>query len=402
MLELRPITNEETDAFRDCMMASFGGDLQDDPGGSERIRTMMTPGRAFAVFDEGRVVATMGAFTSTLVVPGGTVPMAGLTMGAVRSTHRRRGLMRDLMLTQLDDARRRGEPIAGLWTSDAAIYGRFGYGVATEGDTIEVDTRGLTIPDRGEPKDGDAVVQIDEATARALLPGLYARVCADRPGTLLRDEVWWRERRMLESGFARAGASRRRYVIVNRGAAMVGYVAFRQRPGFVNGALSGTVELTELIALDAAAEASLWRYIFSIDLFPAVKWTNAPTDSPLPWLVSDSRRVTRRRTDALWLRIGDVPAALAARRYACDGALRFAIGETTWQLEVEQGRGACTQVDADPELRCTLPALGSAFLGGVSIAVLARARQITGPQDAVMRANRLFAWPVAPWCPETF
>jgi len=403
MFELRPIADTEVDAFRDCMMSAFGGDLQDDPGGSDRIRALLPLDRAWAAFDQGAVVATLACFTMTLGIPGGTIPIAGLTMNSVRTTHRRRGLMRDLFRLQHEDARRRGEPVTGLWSaSEATLYGRLGYGVAAESDALEVDTRGLMIAQRRDTRHDEEVCSgIDEATARAQLPEIYARVIADRPGAFHRDEVWWRERRFLESGLLRAGASRRRYVVARRGGVTVGYVVYRQRPGFQNGALSGTIEIGELIATDAAAEASLWRFVFAIDLFPTVKWTNAPIDTPLPWMVSDRRRITRRRSDTLWLRVDDVAAALAARSYQADGALRFAVGEATWELVVEGGHGRCTQTDAEPELRFELTALGSVLLGGVPVAVLARAGEITGPRDVVARANRLFTWPIVSWCSET-
>ena len=35
------------------------------------------------------------------------------------------------MRRQLEDVRDRGEPLAGLFASEGAIYGRFGYGLAT-------------------------------------------------------------------------------------------------------------------------------------------------------------------------------------------------------------------------------------------------------------------------------
>src|SRR4051812_20822185 len=133
MFELRPISDAEIDAFRDCMMSAFGGDIQDDPGGSDRIRALIPPGRAWAAFDQGAVVATLGCFSMTLRIPGGAIPIAAITMASVRTTHRRRGLIRDLFRVHHEDARRRGEPVTAFWApSEATIYGRFGYGVAAE------------------------------------------------------------------------------------------------------------------------------------------------------------------------------------------------------------------------------------------------------------------------------
>ena len=56
--------------------------------------------------------------------------MRGVTWVGVLPTHRRRGVLREMMRFQLDDFRRRGEPLAALWASESVIYGRFGYGIA--------------------------------------------------------------------------------------------------------------------------------------------------------------------------------------------------------------------------------------------------------------------------------
>ena len=58
------------------------------------------------------------------------MPAAGVTLVGVLPTHRRQGVLTRLMRAQLDDVRERGEPVAFLWASEGAIYGRFGYGMA--------------------------------------------------------------------------------------------------------------------------------------------------------------------------------------------------------------------------------------------------------------------------------
>src|SRR6185295_18657726 len=112
--------------------------------------------------------------------------------------------------------------------------------------------------------------------------------------------------------------------------------------GFAEGLPSGKVEIIELHAIDSRAEASLWSFVFSIDLFPTVSWSCAPTDCPLPWMLADWRRVQRLRFDNLWLRIEDIPAALRLRSYTSAGRLRFAIDDTTWQLECDGRQVHCT------------------------------------------------------------
>lgn len=401
-IDIRTITDDEVDAFRDTLIATFGGDADDgDPDGSARFLALVDRSQAWAAFDQERIVATAATFNLDLGLPGGgTLAMAGLTMVTVRPSHRRRGLMRELVRLHLDDARRRAATVSGLWASAATIYGRFGYGIAAEGESLTIDAADRLTVAAG--REVDDIEWIDEAAARSLLPSIYARATADRPGVLRRSPVWWRERRFLEAAFVRGGASRRRHVVARRGAELVGYVAFRQRGAFENGRGAGTVDIIELVGIDARAEATLWRFALSIDLFPSVTWSNAPTDGDLPWIVSDRRHVRRQRMDSLWLRIDDVAAALAARSYPGDGALRFAVAGTTFELSARDGRAVCAATSGEPELAIERTALGSLYLGAATATALARAGAIAGSPAAVERADRLFAWPIAPWCPEVF
>jgi predicted acetyltransferase len=402
-LEIRTVADDELPAFRAAMMATFGEDADSDPEGAARIRALVAPGQRWAAFDDGAVVATAATFDLAIALPGGgRLPMAGLTMVMVRPTHRRRGILRELMRLHQGDARRRGFPISGLWASEASIYQRFGYGVAAEGDAIEID--GAHAIAFAEPREYDAIQWIDEERARGELPAIYDRAIANRPGALIRSEAWWQERRFLESPFMRGGASRRRHAVAARAGELVGYLQFRQRPGFTDGLPSGSLEIIELLGVDARAEATLWRLALRADLFPRVKWWNAPTDDLLPWILTDARRVRRRRTDTLWLRLDDIPAALAARRYAAEGTLRLEVEGAAWELAVDgDGRARCTAAEpAAPALRLSRPALGSLYLGGVSAALLARAGAVHGDLAAIAAADRLFASPIAPWCPEIF
>ena len=403
-LTVRPITDDEVPAFRDAIMGTFGEDADDaDPDGTARMRKLVAPGRAWAAFDGTNVVGTGATFDHTIGIPGGaTLPVAGLTMVSVRPTHRRRGILRELMRLHLTDARDRGLAVSALWASEASIYGRFGYGLAAVHESLEVNSA-HTVRFSDRWSDGaDAVELVTEAQARERLPRIYARATETRPGALRRDDVWWDQRRYLETPFSRRGASRRRYVIARRGSEDVGYVVFRQRPAFPNQMPDGKIDINELHAIDPRAEASLWKFVMSIDLFPNVNWWCAPVDCPLPWMLEDWRRVERRRLDNLWLRIEDIPAALALRSYAHDGRLRFSVDGTAWELTVTDGKGRCTQTSEPAQITTDIPALGSLYLGGTTASALARADRVRGDSPAIVMADCLFGSVVAPWCPEIF
>ncbi len=401
-LQFRAITDDEIHAFRATVMATFGDDADDaDPGGDARFRTLIRPGAAWAAFDGPALVGTAATFDLDVGVPGGgSLPIAGLTMVTVRPTHRRRGILRELMALHLADAAGRGRAVSGLWASEGGIYGRFGYGQAAWSDALELThTPDLRFRD---PAEADALELVDEATARAQLPAIYAAATASRPGALRRTEAWWRERRFLELPWQRKGASRLRHVVATRAGEPVGYAQYRQRAGSLGGTPSGRVELVELHAVDLRAETSLWRFALSVDLFPTVSWWGAPVDCPLPWLLTDGRRVGRRRQDTLWLRLDDVPAALAARTYPRDGELRFAVDGVGHVLTVADGVGRCAATPSSPSLALDRAALGALYLGGTSASALARAGRVLGDPAAVTLADGLFASSAAPWCPEVF
>jgi len=400
-LEIRVITDDEVVAFREAALATFGVDPEvEGPTAPDMQRALIGKQQAWAAFDGGMIVGTSATFDLTISLPGGTsIPMAGLTFVTVRPTHRRRGILRELMRLHLEDARARGFAISGLWASETPIYPRFGYGLASYCDAYEIlaaQTLKVAV------HDADTLEPIDETRAREILPGVYARAVADRPGALRRTDVWWRERRFLETPFARAGASKRRHVIARRGDEVVGYVAYRQRAKFTDGMGDGRLEIIELLAIDPQAEATLWRFALSADLFPTVTWWNAPADCALPWLVNDMRRIKSRRSDGMWLRFENIPTALEARGYTTDGTLRLAIGAATYELVVDGGRGRCALTSHVADITLEPTTLGSMYLGCTSATQLARADLVRGTPTAITTADQLFASPVAPWCPEVF
>src|SRR5947209_5499609 len=106
--DIRPVTSEEFPAFIRNVEGSFGNQPSDEQ--IEDWRPVTEMDRTLAAFDQGAVVGTAGAFSMHMSVPGGAaVAVAGVSAVGVRSSHRRRGLLRALMTRQLDDVVERGE-----------------------------------------------------------------------------------------------------------------------------------------------------------------------------------------------------------------------------------------------------------------------------------------------------
>lgn len=393
-MHIRPITIDEIPAWRRTMLDTFGIDHDVDPIGVERLQALVDLSRAFgASRGAGRRRHRRGLRLRADRARRQRADV-GLTMVAVHPTRRRRGVLRALMAAHLEAARAHGDPLSGLFASEATIYGRFGYGVAVESDSLTFTTSGARVADLIR----DEVDRLEDPAE--VVPDVYAR--ALRPGMLARNPTWWDYRRFRERPDLRSGATPRRYVVCRRDGVATGYICYRQRFVMEAGAFAGAFEIDELVAVDARAEASLWHYVAHVSLYPTVKWWNAPRDTLAPWLLNDRRKLQSRRSDTLWLRIDDVARCLTARTYATDELLRIKVDDDTHLLSVVGGRGKVIASSEAPDIRVDRAALGSIYLGGVQPSTLARAGQVDGSPAALAKADRMLASPIAPWCPEVF
>ncbi len=262
--ELRALRPDEWDTAYDNLLRAFGG-LPESDEEREMWRSITEFDRFLAAWDGERCVGTAGAFSFRLTVPGGTsVPAAGVTMVSVAATHRRRGVLTSMMRRQLDDVRSLGEPLAVLCASEPAIYGRFGYGAASFQLDAEIDTVrvGLTVPDG---TDDVQVRYADPAEVLDACEAVYARLVPGRPGMLARRPGWERVG-LLDPESDRDGASPLQCVVAERDGETVGYARYRVKPSWSAAGPDSQVVLSALEALDPAAGAALWRFLFGLDL----------------------------------------------------------------------------------------------------------------------------------------
>ena len=189
-----------------------------------------------------------------------------------------------------------------------------------------------------------------------------------------------------------------------------GYVRYTASSGWDHMRPKGTLSIIELVAATPDAYLRLWRYCCEVDLITRVEAGDRPVDEPLVWLLRDGRCLRQNgRFDFLWVRLLDVAAALSARLYATEGRL---VIEVTDRLGIAAGRFAldggpdgatCAPSDASADLTLPVDALGSIYLGGMSVLALADAGRIDEHrQGAVARADTMFRSAVTPWCSTWF
>lgn len=404
---IRPIADDEFPAFLQAIREGFGADGPEEDT-SHRFRAMLPADRTLAAFDGDTIVGTFGGFDMQLTVPGGAqIPMEGTTVVTVFPTHRRTGLLSAMMRRHLDDADREGYPVAGLWSSDADIYARFGYGIAT--NYRSVGMRAGQIEFRGEiPIERVRRVQPDEAAE--VLPPLFDRIRRSRHGMTDRSDAWWEHRVILDEPWMRDGMTKRRWVVHDGPDGIDGYAAYRQEVKFDEGYNNGKISVVEIHSETAVAHAALWSYLTRIDGFPNVEYSFLALDDPLPRMVKEPRRVKTTETrDALWIRILDVATALEARRYEHDGSIVLSVedrfrptGSGTFRLDVVDGAGSVSRSDAAPDVAFADDVLGALFLGGQSAMQYATAGRVAGEAEAVQRLDRLFRTMQSPWIQEIF
>ncbi|HVT66100.1 MAG TPA: GNAT family N-acetyltransferase [Trebonia sp.] len=381
--------------FRTAMVGlplpGFGGD----------VARYIEPGRTLGIFDGDRVIGGADSFTSWLAVPGGArVPHAGVTHVGVLPTHTRRGAVTALLRRQLRDIADRGEVVATLRASEAVIYERFGYGVATYAADYEVDRRrgGLrkTVPA------GGPVRLADPATSGKLLADVYAK--AAWPGAIDRNQYWWNFRNLI----AAASAGPRYLAVHGPEGAEDGYVSyhpadttawFRSR--------DRAIVVDDLVAHSEQAYLSLVRYLAERDLIDTVRLPGRPVDDPLPLLFTDTRAVQVSGVhDETWLRLVDVPAALAARTYSSAGPVVIAVTDTLLPANAggyRVGAGGVDRTAGPADISLGVAALGAAYLGGTRFTALAQAGRVTEHRPgALAEADALFATPRAPFAGTSF
>lgn len=401
----RPIVAEESLPFREAIFSGFGEDPDEEILPPAWFDDLVPLERTVAAFDGDLIVGTLGAFPFDVTVPGGaSIAMAGTTIVAVAATHRRRGVLTAMVRDHLEDARQRGEPLAGLWASESLIYGRYGFGVATENHAVEFEQNRVSI--EGE---AGSVRRVTSEEGIDVFPSIYETERARRPGMLSRSDLWWKHRFDDPKG-DRGGFSSLRCVLHETAGVPDGYAIYRQKSNWDTGFPDGKISIRELIAPPATAHTGLWRYLTTIDLFPQIEYWNLPVDDPLVWKVPDHRRIKRKRWDALYLRMLDVAQALEARSYAADGIVRLDVDDPflpdeggRFELAIVDGVGTCRRInDTTADLSLGTADLASLYLGGSSALSLAQAGRIRGAAEQVVLLGRMFRGDVAPWCEEVF
>jgi predicted acetyltransferase len=364
--------------------------------------------RTWAGFDGGRVVSTLRSFPTTLIVPGGrAVPASAVTAVTTTATHRRRGLATRMIRNELQASVERGEIVSVLIAAEWGIYGRYGYGAATESQTLTVDAAAGRL--RQRPAGSVEFVGVDEA--RAAAPAVFDRQRPHQPGEIERSDRYWD----LSYGLLRYPSWREPkpafHVLARDPAgAVIGVARYTHEAKWTQRQPRGEATVDLFVTSEPAGAGLLWDHLLSTDLTTSIRAGDRSPDDPLPWLLTDARHAwPSDRGDFLWLRPLNVPALLTARTYAVAGRLVLDVVDVDgpaggrFALDVGAAGMTCERTGHPADLTLTVSALGSVYLGGYGLRVLAAAGLVAEHSPgAVALADLMFRGPGHPWCSTWF
>ncbi len=395
-IEYRPVTDEELPAAMQMESWAFGGHF--DKARMPFVREWSRIGQSMAAFDGPDPVGFTECYPLEMTVPGGRVTVASIGAVTVLPTHRRRGLLTEMMKRQLTAAHERGLPISALGSSEAPIYGRFGYGIASEHEDWKID-RGRT-DFRQENTWTGSLKMVKSEHAREVFPEVYRKVASSRSGVIQPPKPWWDnllgDPSELKPGLPGQGS---KFYVEFMGNRVEGYAVYRIK--------DRVVTVWQLVACSDAATAALWRYLFGIDLIKTIEVWARPVDDPLVWMLHDARALKRKPYDCTWLRLVDVPKALSSRTYAREDEIIFEVrdefcpwNDGTFELAGGPSGASCKRTTKSPDITLAVDDLAVPYLGGFPFTPLAHAgRVVERAPGALSRADAMFATALKPWSP---
>jgi predicted acetyltransferase len=407
-IEYRQFTPAEHRAFGTAIERGFGGHYEPDHDLYQLDLKMFTPEMSLGAFDDGEVVGTSGAIAFESAVPGGAIiKNAGVTAVTVATTHRRQGVLTNMMKRLLKQERDKGQPVASLWASESVIYGRFGYGMSIQHENILIDTRKAAI--NNMPEVPGKIRFVDSDQAPKVFPEAWEAAVNAHVGIPRRCDRSW-DRMFMQSG-AGDGWSKPWMIVYEEDGQALGFAIYKLKELHVFGEQThGLVNADIVIHSNPASHAALWNHLLNVDLYDSVSNWRSPVDDSLPWMLADQRQLERKPYDGVWYRMLDVAEALSTRTYLAEGSMVFEVEDSfipEWggRFELTGGPDGARCVPTTKSADITLPtaSLSTIYLGGAKLGDLARAgRAVENTDGSISKADAMFATVKAPWCPLMF
>jgi predicted acetyltransferase len=220
-----------------------------------------------------------------------------------------------------------------------------------------------------------------------------------------RDGPWW-DFRLFDPEDQREGAQALRAAVTEDA-----YALYAVKLDFDEAGPAGEAKVREVVATNPEAYAAIWSYLLGLDLTRKLVYELAPADDPLQHMLTEGRTATYKWvSDALWVRLVDVPRALAQRTYAHPFETVFEVTDDfcpwnagRWALRWDGEAATCARTALPAAIELTVNELGATYLGGTTFETLARAGRVRELRPGALgRTSRAFRADAEPWCPEIF
>jgi predicted acetyltransferase len=405
---------DEEDLRRTAVLATFGEPFQ--PRSAEEAahwEALIPTVNRLLVAQRGadgqeRILGGAGRYDTALSLPGGArVQVGGLTAVGVSPGEQGRGAFRALVEAHLDECRQRGDAASVLMASQTPLYGRFGYGCATQSASWEIDAGVAGRLRSDAPTSGRVVLEHGRGRPLTdLLHEVWEAAGGRRAGSLTRSPAWW-ERVLGPTKSWLGGGSLLVGLHWAETGGCDGYVLYDVDGEHGRQALAeASITVRELVAVDTAAELDLWRFVAGLPWARTIRWPYGPTDpAPLFWL-QDTRALRRMwQADFLWLRPLDLAALVGRRSFAADGEVRLEVTDPRYpdlagrfDLVARDGHGQWVPGSGPAALSVGVADLGALWLGDVSALRMLRVRRISGDARAAGLLDAMLAVDAAPRC----
>ena len=409
-IEIRSATTQEMGQLGLMGAYSYGGAFGDGP--DNLVASGTRPEWTLCAFDPERrqadgqptMATSFSAFPFTVRVNGRAVPLAGISTVGTRPEYRRQGLVRKIMTQAFSLQHERGQCLAGLWASQAAIYQRYGFAASGRLREYRIDTADIHLH---ADFAGCPVSRFDGVEALDAVREVYKRFIAARTGYLHRGKSLW-----LNNVFAAPPDDGPVYVaLAGSLEAPTGYLVYTLRAARVpHRSRAQEIKVRDFAWLDLPSYGSLWHYLGRHDLVGRVLWSTAPVDDPAADLFIEPRLLHTLDMDGSWWRVVDIKAALTQRGYEVERSLVLSIVDDDlapwnngrWHLEVGPDGAAVRSTDAAADIELSVRSLSSLYSGNRDARQLANAGLLVGSAKTLVDLDQMMRTRFAPHCPDHY
>jgi predicted acetyltransferase len=377
--EIRRLREDELDQNFDLTSQAFRNSPADVPRWRKHARVEDFRG----LFVDGQMQAVLEFLEMPIWFGAAPVTAGGISGVASPPENRRKGYIGRLLHAALAEARERGWPLSALYPFHFPFYKRYGWEHISDNFFYKVPMGQLpmgAMEGSWHPLlRGTDLKAEDENTRMAdadlgILRDLYNAWVVGRSGPLGRDERWWRMR-------LREGMNQRPDVYYWRDPAGRPRAYLIYSFETLENRWTRRLHVRELVALDMAALQAALIFLRYHDSQAKEVRLRLPEDLRFLSLLDDPEFTVEVEAGVM-LRLVDVAAALAARRYPAgvSGHLTLQVADSfldwnngTVRLEVSDGAGQAARTEAAPGLglnQKTLARLYSGYLTAREAATL--------------------------------